>query len=222
MAEAVMPVAPVTMEEEEDLSIYPSSNGEPMGETQWHVEQLAMLIETLKAYFDRAKNVLVMGNVLLFYEQGNPKRFVVPDLFVVRGVSKEPLRESYFAWREGKYPDFILELLSEKTAACDRTEKWRLYEKTFRAAEYFLCDPWEETLEGYRLRRGAYHRLPADAHGRVASKELGLSFGWEDDWLRVYKPDGTPLPTQSELIDENARLLEELERLRTQLKKRRK
>jgi uncharacterized small protein (DUF1192 family) len=118
-----------------------------------------------------------------------------------------------------------------------------LYEKTFRTAEYFLCDPWEGTLEGYRLRRGSYHRLPADAHGRVASKELGLSFGWEGDWLRVYHPDGTPLPTPSELAEQNAQLAQEnaqlattnvelsavnarlraeLERLKAQLKKQRK
>ncbi|MDW8367250.1 MAG: Uma2 family endonuclease [Abditibacteriales bacterium] len=90
---------------------------------------MTMLIEALEAYFAQVADLLVRGNVLLFEEPGNPKRFVVPDLFVVRGVPKAPLRESCFAWREGKYPDFILELLSERTAARDRTEEWVLYER---------------------------------------------------------------------------------------------
>ncbi len=231
MAELITPVAPAVMEEEEDLSIYPSSDGEPMGETGWHVKQLAMLIDTLDAYFASAPKVLVLGNVLLYYEQGNIHRFVVPDLYVVRGVSKEPLRDTYLAWKEGKFPDFILELLSESTSARDWSEKMLLYEQTFRTPEYFLCNPWEESLTGYRLRRGSYHRLPADAQGRIISKSLGLMFGWEGDWLRVYRLDGSLLPTPqelaeqsaqltqevSELSDENTRLRAELERLKTQL-----
>ena len=132
MSQVAIRVAPVAMDEQEDLSVYPSSDGEPMGETQWHVKQLAMLIEMLEGFFAQTPNTLVLGNVLLFYEKGNPERFVVPDLFIVRGVPKHPLRTSYYAWKEGKFPDFILELLSERTAASDRTEKMVLDRKSTR------------------------------------------------------------------------------------------
>jgi Uma2 family endonuclease len=232
MAEVATPIKSEVREDEEDLSLYPSSDGEPMGETGWHVKQLAMLIDTVDAYFASAPKVLVLGNVLLYYEKGDYQRFVVPDLYVVHGVPKEPLRRSYFAWRAGKFPDFILELLSESTAARDWMETMVLYEQTFRTTEYFLCDPWERSLTGYRLRRGSYHRLPADAQGRIISKSLGLMFGWEGDWLRVYRLDSSLLPTPqelaersaqltqevSELSDENARLRAELERLKAQMK----
>jgi Uma2 family endonuclease len=200
---------------DEDLSIYPSSDGEPMGETQWHVKQLMMLIDMLEAYFAATTDLVVLANVLLFYEKGNPERFVAPDLCIVRGVPKEPLRSSYFAWKEGKFPDFILELLSEKTAARDRTEKMVLYEQTFGTPEYFLCDPWEKSLDGYRLMRGAYRRIAPDRHNRLVSKTLGVSFGWEDGWVRVYGKDGVRLPTSMELVEENARLRSELEQLKT-------
>ncbi|MCS6858992.1 MAG: hypothetical protein NZT92_01575 [Abditibacteriales bacterium] len=52
--------------EEEDLSIYPSSDGEPMGESQWHIKQLMMSVETLEAFFAQVRNMLVLGNVLLY------------------------------------------------------------------------------------------------------------------------------------------------------------
>ena len=49
------------------------------------------------------------GNMLMYYEEGNPRKHVAPDVFVVLEIPKEPLRENYLVWKEGKAPDFIVE-----------------------------------------------------------------------------------------------------------------
>jgi hypothetical protein len=43
---------------------------------------------SLENYFRGDENVYVSCDLLLYYEEGNPKKFVVPDVMVVRGVKK--------------------------------------------------------------------------------------------------------------------------------------
>src|SRR5437764_10284646 len=61
---------------------YPTSDGKPMGETDWHRKLMNLLIEMLEDFF-ASQRVYVSGNLLLFYEQGNRRRHVSPDVFVV-------------------------------------------------------------------------------------------------------------------------------------------
>jgi Uma2 family endonuclease len=183
----------------DDPRYYPESDGKPMGETERHVLQLARLLECVRLFFADDPNVHVGGNSLIYYVRGDRRRFVVPDLFVVRGVSKEE-RRFYLTCVEGKAPDFILELLSWKTERRDRTTKKRLYQNTFRTQEYFLFDPDTRMLDGYRLdSTGRYRALPGDSRGRLFSEVLGLTWGVDrGGWLRVYRPDGTVVPTLEE------------------------
>ncbi len=110
------------------------------------------------------------GNLLVYYEQGNPKKFVVPDVFVVKDL--EPRRRrTYKLWVEQRAPDAIVEVTSRKTKKKDTITKPKLYRR-LGVKEYFLFDPTEDyldpPLQGYRLEG---RRLRAD-RGRRGG-ELG-------------------------------------------------
>jgi Uma2 family endonuclease len=133
----------------------------------------------------------VAGNSFLYYEEGNPRRHVSPDVFVVHGIPKRPRRRRYLVWEEGKAPDAIIELTSTSTVDEDQERKFALYRDVFRVQEYFLFDPLgdclEPRLQGLRLRRGAYVPIRR-LKGRLPSKVLGLHLE-QDDWeLRLYDP----------------------------------
>ena len=153
--------------------------------------------------------------VALEEEQGGKKRaFRGPDVFWVGGVDPAREREAWIAWEEdGRLPDFILELLSPKTAKNDRTVKKDLYAWVFGTSEYFLYDPRRRTLEGFRLAApGIYRPLTPDAQGRLWSEQLGVFLGlwhgvWnrsEADWVRLFRPDGSLVPTREEAKREQA------------------
>ena len=142
-------------------------------------------------------------------EQGGKKRaFRGPDVFWVGGVDPTRKREAWISWEEdGRLPDFILKLLSPKTAKNDRTVKKDLYARVFATSEYFLYDPRRRKLEGFRLAApGLYRPLLPDADGRLRSEQLGVFLGpwhgtWEDqdeDWIRLFHPDGSLVPTKDE------------------------
>ncbi|HQP35408.1 MAG TPA: hypothetical protein PLI95_09520, partial [Polyangiaceae bacterium] len=71
--------------------------------------------------------------------------------------------------------------------------------------EYFLYDPFEKRLEGYRLdpERGEYDPMTPDERGWYRSKTLGLWLGVQqgtyhrrdDLWLRWIDDDGRALPS---------------------------
>ena len=64
---------------------YPESDGRPMGETDEHRKEMIRQMELLERHF-AGQRVYVSGDLLVYYEQGNPKKFVVPDVFVVRDL----------------------------------------------------------------------------------------------------------------------------------------
>jgi Uma2 family endonuclease len=184
---------------------YPTSDGKPMAETDLHRELMIDLIETLKAHFEADPMTYVSGDLLLFYEEGNKRKHVAPDVFVVRGVPMRQ-RSNYLLWEEGKGPDVIIEVTSKTTRREDQTKKRALYREVLRVPEYFLFDPTEDYLkppmQGYRLVGGDY--IPIDRiDGRLPSEVLGLHLqrvGWS---LRLYDPElGRWLLTPREAADQ--------------------
>ena len=106
---------------------YPTSDGKPMAETDVHRKDMVDLIATLDDYFATDPQVYVSGNLLLFYEEGNRRKHIAPDVLVVRGVPKLPLRKYYLLWEEGQGPDLVIELTSKTTRREDREKKLVLY-----------------------------------------------------------------------------------------------
>ena len=93
---------------------YPETDGKPMAETDVHRQLLTDLIFTLTNFFRDEPDVYVSGDLLLYYVEGDPKKRVAPDVFVVRGVSKRQ-RRIYKLWEEGRPPDVVIELSSRQT-----------------------------------------------------------------------------------------------------------
>src|SRR5262249_44737587 len=102
--------------------VYPTQDGKPMAETDLHRDDMTDLIQTVKDFFARARRVYVSGNLLVFYEEGNRRKHVAPDVFVVRGVKKHD-RENYLVWAEGRAPHLVMEITSKSTRREDQKKK---------------------------------------------------------------------------------------------------
>jgi len=170
--------------------IYPESDGEPMAETDMHRKLMTNIIEMLENHFRSRPDAYVSGNLLLYYEEDNPKKSVAPDVFVVMGVEKKG-RRTYFLWEEGKGPDFVLELVSKKTYKRDLGEKKDLYASVLGVKEYYLFDPdgmyLQPSLQGYQLVGDTYRPIqPFDE--RLPSDVLGLELEDVAGELRLYNP----------------------------------
>jgi Uma2 family endonuclease len=194
---------------------YPDSDGWPMAESDVAREYLIYAIEGLRIYFQNRLNVYVSGNLFLYYEQGNPKAVIAPDVFVVFGVENKK-RVSYKVWEENnKIPDFILEITSKSTVSEDQGIKKGLY-AYLGVKEYFQYDPTSDylqpPLQGLHLVEGNYFPIAAqetESGLAIFSEILGLELRtYADGAMRFYDPTTSEtLRTPQEL--EEARLAEQ-------------
>ena len=101
---------------------YPDSDGLPMAENESQFWPIIYVGSALDRYYQDREDVYVVGNLLLYYQQGDGSKSVSPDLMVVFGAPKH-VRSSYRVWEEPKAPDFVLEIwrLGEHTP--DRPER---------------------------------------------------------------------------------------------------
>jgi Uma2 family endonuclease len=180
---------------EDDL---PYDDGEPM-ETPRHRDQMITLIYSLKAHWADRTNYYVGGNMFLYYDPQSRRKFRGPDFFLVLDVDNRE-RKSWVVWQEGmRFPDVIIELLSDTTREIDKGEKKMLYERVFHTAEYYLYDPLSQEFIGYHLQSGRYRPAEPDEQGRVYSPSTNLYLVVRDEWLRWMTRDGVILPTPEEL-----------------------
>ena len=145
-----------------DAIDYPDSDGKPMAENDWQRNVIMYAMGALKTRFAGRPDVYVSGDLLIYYEEGNPRASVVPNVFVVFGAESR-LRRNYKLWEEPKAPDFVLEVASPGRWREHEGPKRALYER-LGVQEYFQHDPLGEhlpsRLQGRRLVRGAYEPLP--------------------------------------------------------------
>jgi Uma2 family endonuclease len=193
--------------------VYPESDGKPMAESDLHRDWMVRIIELLKAHF-AGQRVYVSGNLLIYYVEGDPKKCVAPDVFVVKDCDPRR-RKIYKLWEEGKPPNFVLETTSDSTQSEDLQHKMRLYAR-LGVAEYFLYDPLGDWLEppllGYRMVGGGYVPLEPDDQGGMLSEELGIIFRLENVQLVLIKAQsGEQLQTGSERAAKIENLLQEAE-----------
>jgi Uma2 family endonuclease len=120
-------------------------------------------------------------------------------------------RKSWVVWEEdGKYPNLILEILSDSTAKTDRGLKKEIYQDTFRTPDYFWFDPYTQEFAGFHLVDGEYQPLQANEQGYLWSQQLGLYLGIYQGLLRLFAPDGQLVPTPEETAERLAAKLREL------------
>ena len=184
--------------------MYPSSDGKPLAENDWQLEAILAALDILRGHFEERPDVYVSGDLLIYYEEGNPRKAVAPDVFVVLGVAKHK-RMIYKLWEEPKAPDFVLEVASKNTWKEDVGPKRATYAQ-LGIGEYWLFDPkgeyFDPPLQGLLLSDGAYRPLPARVEsGRrtLSSAALGLDLQVEDGKLRFRDAaTGEPLLTYPE------------------------
>ena len=169
--------------------VYPESDGEPMAETPKHQQVMIDCMDVLRGYFREIPDVFIAGNMFLYYEEGNPRKSVSPDVFMVRGVSKQELR-TYKTWEQQPFLDFVLEAASPSTYARDFNEKMEIYAKILRVKAYCIYDPYYEIdpyFVGFRLVGEEYEEIPF-VNGRIPFEVLGLELGEHEGVLRFYDP----------------------------------
>ena len=160
-----------------------------MGETDLHRSLMMDLIGALERYFEEHEQVYVSGNILLYYERGNIKSRISPDVLVTLGVANGP-RRTYKVWEEGKAPDLVIEVTSKKTKARDRGLKKGLYE-ALGVKEYLLFDPTSDYLDPrfqvFRFEGGRHVPVLAPESVGYESSQLGLTFRVVDNQLRIFE-----------------------------------
>ena len=208
----------------DDGVVYPTSDGQPMAETEVHGACMMYVASALRWWFRKhgRDDVHVGSNNFLYYERGNPRAVVSPDVYVVVGAPAG-LRDTYMLWNEPKGPDFVLEVTSASTRGNDERRKREVY-AALGVREYFLYDPRAEwlvpPLQGWRLHQGAYRAVPAvtvlsNRGVAVASEVLGLELRDERAARRVRLRD----PVTGEVLlthEESERAREEAERAHTE------
>ena len=218
----------------------PSSDDEPMADSDTQLWPLTYSVHAIATRFRDREDVYVSGDLFVHYvartEAGMPVHGqIAPDVLVVFDV-EDRVRDSYVVWREGKPPDFVLEISSNRSWRRDRIEKRTIYE-AMGVTEYFLYDPREKfrppRLIGLCLQQGRYREIPFETmpNGKrgLRSTSLGLyarvdgggRLRWFDpatgQYLRTYEEQ------HREQLRTNKRLAEaeaEVAKLREELRRR--
>ncbi len=163
-----------------------------MAESDFQLTPLLYAVDALRTFFQDCQDVYVAGNMFIYYEEGNPKSVVAPDVFVVLGAENKD-RFSYMLWQEPKAPDFVMEITSRSTRSEDQGPKRGTY-AFLGVTEYWQYDPTGDylnpQLQLFRLRDGNYEAIPAREHGdgrlSLYSDVLGLDVRVEGGELGFY------------------------------------
>ena len=164
---------------ERDEVEYPE--GHWIAQSVGHGDAVRQAATALHHFFRERNDVLVAMELVVYYQRGNNKVWLQPDVQVVFGVEHCGSRGSFRVWEEGKAPDFVLEVASPSTAKTDALHKAREYAR-IGVREYWRLDPdgslMETPLEGYVASAGQYEQVqPVEGSGRdgaLRSRVLGL------------------------------------------------
>ena len=201
---------------------YPSGDGEPIAETPIHVEAIILLGQGLEDVL--GPTWFIGKDIFWYFEKGNNKARIAPDLVVVPDVGQTD-RRSFFSWIETSMPLVVFEMASKGTWKNDFEEKYQQYE-SLGVPEYFIFDPNGEfvvpRLQGFRLKDGVYRRIPTiDDDGTLASQTLGLLLRPEGEMLRLIRTESREvILTRREQVEEQRRLfMEQLDRTEVERKR---
>ena len=141
-------------------------------------------------------DTLVSAQMFIYYEPGNPRACVAPDVCVIPNVGNEHLRRSYFLWLEHQAPTFVMEVSSPSTYRNDLGSKGDLY-AGWGVQEYWQYDPegrlLTPLLQGSQLVDGRYQPIPTEIapDGSLCigySEYLKLELRARREWFRFRDP----------------------------------
>ena len=208
-----------------DDVFYPCSDGKPMAENMWQANAIMNAAGDLGAALPTA---LVAADILMYPEEGNNKNPIAPDVLVALGLGTHN-RSSYFVWKEGKPPDWVLEVASPSTQADDLGVKRCRYAE-IGVPEYWMFDPKGDVyppgtprLQGLELVAGEYRALPpriAEGGRTIRSEVLGLDIRVEGELLRFRDPaTDRDIPHRAEVVAAAERAKAAAERAEAQAKR---
>ena len=159
---------------------------------------LRSILTALAIHMGNRETTLVHGEVPVALTLNRWRAYRIPDLIVVPDCDVALVYEQggYAIDRQGKAPDFVLEVASRSTGEVDYTDKKADYER-FGVGEYWRFDPsggeyHDAALAGDRLVNGVYEAIAIEdlGDGRLHgySDVLGLYVCWEDGRLRFFDP----------------------------------
>ena len=170
---------------------YPDSDGHFLPENPLQARAIISVRVNLMRHFQDVPNIVLEGDMFLYYKKGKPRKSVAPDVFVVRDHDLGK-RMTYKLWVERKPPDFALEVVSPTSEVRNQVDKKALY-ASLGIQEYFLFQPDatrpEPRLLGYRLWGRRYVDVPPEPgspHRReLCCETLGVSLRAEGELMRV-------------------------------------
>ncbi|MCY4578759.1 MAG: Uma2 family endonuclease [Chloroflexi bacterium] len=156
------------------------------------------ILTALAIHIGNPETTLVHGEVPVAPTLDPWGAYRIPDLIVVHDCDVALVDEQggYAIDRQGKAPDFVLEVASRSTGEVDYTDKRRDYER-FGIGEYWRFDPsggeyHDAALAGDLLVDGVYEPIEIEDLGegrlRGYSDVLGLYVCWEEGMLRFFDP----------------------------------
>jgi len=162
----------------------------------------------------------VSCDINVYYQQGDPRVVVAPDVAVAFGVDVPAVanKTTYKVWEAGAAPCFALEIASPTTIRTDLHVKPAKYAE-LGVQEYWRLDPTGgellvPPLQGERRRSGRWAAIDVAAEGagglRARSEVLGLDLCWRPPKLRLWDVSaGAWLPDPDDLADLAAQASEE-------------
>ncbi len=168
---------------------YPETDDSIMPENDLHFKIIANLVLILETFLRNQADVNIFGDLMLYYEKGNARKCVAPDVMVCFGIDKQP-RKKYLLWEEKSVPSVIIEIASSSTWEKDLTTKFALYQN-LGVKEYYIFDVERNCLLEPFL---AFHRKQGELvpmeikNGRILSKSLGLELVDTGETLRLFNP----------------------------------
>ena len=168
---------------------YPVEIEGEMGETAIHFLLISELFHLLRTFFVSQKDISVAANLMVYYDKGNTKKWLAPDVFVCFGVENK-LRRTFKTWEEGVFPQVVFEIASDSTFENDLGGK-RLDYARLGVEEYYLLDPEREYLPSplMAFRRDNGRLLSVNVeNNRVLSPLLNLEIVDTGKSFRLFDP----------------------------------
>ena len=179
MSSAILP--------ESGIIEYPYEDDVPSADSTLQFDWLERLFAGLEAQYRDAVDVMVASNNLWYPVEGDPRTSSAPDIMVAFGRPKK-VRKSYLQWKEeGIGPQVTMEIRSGSNSTKNLKKCFEFYQR-FGVEEYYLIDPWKDTLDGW-TRVGKKLKKIAKMNGWV-SPRLGIRFDVRADWLHMIGADG--------------------------------
>ncbi|WP_420619400.1 Uma2 family endonuclease [Candidatus Poriferisocius sp.] len=178
---------------------YPEGPRVPEGDMQ--TRRRMELVVALRGWLaEHHPDAWVCSDINIYYQQGDPRIVVAPDVAVAFGVNTAAVenKSTYKVWEAGAVPAFALEIASHTTYKKDLHEKPARF-ADLGVAEYWRLDPTGgellgTPLAGERRRNGQWEPIAittetTGGHGvqrRGHSSALGLDLCWAPPKLRLY------------------------------------